>query len=229
MKIKILTLLIIFSESLICQSKQSSQTVKDIDGNVYHTVTIGKQIWMIENLRVTKYRNGAPIPFVNDSVQWAKLENGAYCNYKNDASIASIYGRLYNYYTIIDSRNMCPDGWHVPSDKEWQVLVDYLGGEKVAGGKMKESGYVHWINFGKGGTTNTSGFTALPAGSREFTALISGSCGIFDWLGMKGYFWSSTQWGDKYIWFRELQNGNPYVERNHFNARCGFSIRCIKD
>ena len=131
--------------------------------------------------------------------------------------------------TITNQKKICPEGWHIPSDKEWQTLVDYLGGEKIAGGKLKESGNTHWIGYGKGDAGKISGFTALPGGSREFIEFVDGSSGVFDWLGMKACFWSSTEWGDNYIWFRELQNGNPYVNRNHYNARCGFSIRCIKD
>ena len=131
---------------------------------------------------MTKYRDGTPIPLVTDSIEWAKLSSGAYCNYKNKPAMDSIYGRLYNYYTIVDPKNLCPNGWHVPSDKEWQVLVDFLGGEKMAGGKMKETGTTHWINFGKGGATNTKGFTALPGGSREFIVFSNGSAGVFDWL-----------------------------------------------
>jgi uncharacterized protein (TIGR02145 family) len=229
MKAKFLVIFLIFTGCIDSQPKKSGKTVKDIDGNVYHTVTIGTQTWMVENLRVTKYRDGTPIPLITDSIEWAKLNNGAYCNYKNDLAIATIYGRLYNYYTIIDQRKLCPKGWHVPSDKEWQVLIDYLGGEGIAGGKMKETGNTHWVDFSKGGATNAFSFTALPGGSREYITLVNGSSGVFDWLGMKGYFWSSTDWGDKYPWFRELQTGNPSVNRNHYNARCGFSIRCIKD
>jgi len=229
MKIIILAIFLILTGCANNQPEKSVQIVKDIDGNIYHTVTIGKQTWLVENLKVTKYRDGTPIPMITDSIEWARLNTGAYCNYKNDMTMATIYGRLYNYYTIVDSRNLCPKGWHVPNDKEWQVLTDYLGGEKIAGGKMKETGTAHWINFGKGGATNVSGFTALPGGGCEFMTFSNGSAGVFDWLGMKGYFWSSTNWGDDFIWFRELENGNPFVNRNHYSARCGFSVRCIKD
>lgn len=138
-------------------------TVTDYDGNVYQTVLIGDQCWMMENLKVTHYRNGDPIPHVTDGVTWGNLTSGAYCNYNNDEGNVATYGRLYNWYAVDDSRNIAPAGWHVPSDAEWQTLVDYLGGDAVAGGKMKEAGTTHWASPNTG-ATNESGFTALPGG-----------------------------------------------------------------
>ena len=239
MKTKIIFIVLVIVGNISCQSKDTNQNkttqnktnqiVKDIDGNVYHTVTIGTQVWMVENLKVTKYRDGTPIPMITDSIEWATLDSGAYCNYNNNPNFAAIYGRLYNYYVIKNPKNVCPEGWHVPSDKEWQTLVYHLGGDKIAGGKLKESGYTHWTKDGNEEASNLSGFTALPGGSREVHTYVNGSCGVYDWIGLKSYFWSSTEWGDNYIWFHELENLNPYIFRNHYSARCGFSIRCIKD
>jgi hypothetical protein len=117
--------------------------VVDIDGNAYHTVTIGNQVWMVENLKVTHYRNGDAIPNVTDGTAWLDLTTGAYCEYDNDVNNVATYGRLYNWYSVNDSRNIAPAGCHVPSDDDWQTLVDYLGGDAVAGGKMKEIGSTH--------------------------------------------------------------------------------------
>ena len=114
-------------------------TVTDIDGNLYYTVKIGEQWWMLENLRVTHYRNGDAIPNVTDDAEWEGLSTGAYCDYDNDPANVATYGRLYNWYAVGDSRNIAPAGWHVPSDDEWQTLVDYLGGSSVAGGEDERS------------------------------------------------------------------------------------------
>jgi len=139
----------------------NNNTETDYDGNVYHTVTIGTQIWMVENLKTTHYRNGDPIPNVPDNTQWSNLTTSAYCNYNNDANNAKTYGLLYNWYAAINSLNICPVGWHVPSANEWKKLETYMGGVGVAGGKMKEAGTTHWISPNtKAG--NSSGFSGLP-------------------------------------------------------------------
>jgi len=122
--------------------------VTDIDGNVYTTIKISSQWWMAENLKVTHYRNGDSIPNVIDSSAWMGLNTGAYCNYDNDTSHVAVYGRLYNWYTVNNNRNIAPTGWHLPTDAEWQTLIDYLGGELFAGGKMKEAGTAHWDSMG---------------------------------------------------------------------------------
>jgi len=144
-------------------------TVTDIDGNVYETVLIGEQLWMAENLKVTHYNDGSEIPTDYSYSEWIELETGAYAVYQDDPLIAGIYGNLYNWYTADDDRGVCPDGWHVPSDDEWTVLTDYLGGSYIAGGTMKEEGHEHWIFYSDEiteETTNESGFTGLPAGYR---------------------------------------------------------------
>ena len=164
---------------------------------------------------------------VTDSIEWAKLSTGAYCNYKNNPAMASIYGRLYNYYTIFDPKNLCPKGWHVPSDKEWQILIDYLGGDKVAGEKLKEKGNAHWLE--NIGATNQSGFSALPAGERDCYIQVDGKKSSFDWLGLRTFFASSTEWGNTIIWVRDLQNLNGGINRIHGGGCSGISVRCIKD
>jgi len=149
-------------------------TVTDIDGNIYRTVKINNQWWMAENLKVTHYRNGDPIPNVTDNT-WASLIIGAYCDYNNDPTISMTYGRLYNYYARIDSRNLAPIGWHIATNADWGGLYSYLGGLSAgnAGAKLKEVGTTHWQSP-NAGSTNASGFTALPAGYRWNNSLFYG-------------------------------------------------------
>lgn len=126
--------------SVILYSSKSDVTVIDFDGNVYHPVVIGKQTWLVEDLRVTHYRNGEAIPNVADSTQWTLLTSGAYCNYNNDSVLSKVYGKLYNWYAVNDRRGLAPKGWHIPTDEEWSTLVNYLGGESIAGAKLRKRG-----------------------------------------------------------------------------------------
>ena len=195
-------------------------TVLDIDNNVYHTRTIGTQVWMVENLKVTRYRNGDLIPNVTDGTVWSNLTTGAYCNYDNDAGNATPYGRLYNWYAVNDARSICPSGWHVPTDAEWTTLSTYLGGENVAGGKLKETGNAHWQN--NQGATNETGFTALPGGTCKLN-------GIFGSIGLYGYYWSSTQLNDQSAWHYKMNFDNSYLLYSNYNKYIGISVRCIQD
>lgn len=196
-------------------------TVTDIDGNVYQTITIGTQIWMKENLKVTHYRNGDAIPVVTDDASWAALTTGAICNYDNNLNNVAVYGKLYNWYAVSDTRNLAPDGWHVPSDAEWTTLTTYLGGELAAGGKMKETGTSHWVSPNTG-ATNSSGFTALPGGLRS-------NSGTFDNMGYFGHWWSSTWKECVRSWERSLTTDYGNLFSGDQDQKCGFSIRCIKD
>jgi uncharacterized protein (TIGR02145 family) len=196
-------------------------TVTDIDGNVYNTVTIGTQVWMKENLRVTHYRNGDSIPLITESSAWYLTYTGAYCDYDSIPPNSSHYGHLYNWYTVVDSRNIAPHGWHVPTNSEWDTLRAYLGGVGVTGGKLKETGTTHWQSP-NAGATNESGFTALPCGSRSFD-------GIFYDTGIMGYWWSTTEQAASYAWMRHLYYNSPAISDCYFAKRCGFSVRCIKD
>ena len=200
----------------------STGTVTDYDGNVYPTIKIGGQWWMAENLKVTHYRNGDPIPYVTDNSTWAGLTTGAYCTYNDNKRIVAAYGGLYNWYAVADSRNIAPAGWHVPTDAEWQTLVDYLGGYSVAGGKMKEAGTTHWRSPNTG-ATNESGFSALPGGFRDYNN------GLFGYMGDYAIFWSSTAhfsysaW-DFYLHYNDAQGLFFYNDRHY-----GFSVRCVRD
>jgi len=148
--------------TLFCPS-----TVTGNDGNVYQVVRIGNQCWMAENLRTTRYANGDAIPQVTGNSTWSSLSTGAWCWYDNDNQYENPYGKLYNWHAVADSRNICPAGWHVPTDAEWDALANFLGGSNVAGGKMKATGTAHW-NSPNTDATNSSGFTGLPGGYRYY-------------------------------------------------------------
>lgn len=193
--------------------------VTDIDGNVYHTVTIGSQIWLVENLKVTHYRNGDEIPNVTVDSVWATTTSGAYCHYDNNPSNANPYGRLYNWYALADSRGIAPVGWHVATDMDWQMLVDFLGGELVAGGALKDT--ILW-RAPNTGATNSSGFSALPAGYRYFD-------GTFDNLGDDSHFWSATENSATLAWGRLLLYNSAQISRGSGHKEAGFSVRCVKD
>jgi uncharacterized protein (TIGR02145 family) len=195
-----------------------SQTVTDIDGNVYQTVTIGEQTWMAENLKVTKYRDGTAISTGHSNSEWSTLSTGAYAVYDNNSSNAETYGYLYNWYAVDDSRNIAPEGWHVPTDAEWTTLTDFLGSD--AGGKLKETGTTHW-NSPNTGATNSSGFTAL-GGVYRFDN------GYYYNLGNSGAFWSSTEGNSNYAWIRGLDYDGSDVYRGVNGTHQGFGVRCVR-
>ncbi len=196
----------------------------DQDGNTYKTIVIGTQTWMAENLRTTRYRNGDSIPEVTDSLVWDGLKTGAYCNHNNYKSFPMIatYGRLYNWYSVSDSREIAPLGWHVPTNDEWTTLVSYLGGDSLAVMKLKERGGSHWTDFNET-SDNGCGFTALPGGARFGVYFIQ--------LGYWGYWWSATEdVNEMTAWYRSMsiQPGEtitPYI----WFKEAGFSVRCVKD
>jgi uncharacterized protein (TIGR02145 family) len=201
-------------------------TVSDVDGNSYPTVIIGTQVWMAENLKTTKYNDGSIIPLVTDGAAWTALSTPGYCFYNNDApTYKAIYGTLYNCYALDavsnGGKNVCPTGWHVPSDAEWTILTDYLGGESVAGAKIKEAGTSHWYSPNTG-ATNESGFTALPGGFRNIN-------GIFNLLGYYGNWWTSTQFNTVNNWVRTITWNSLSVSKPYNDKRDGFSVRCLKD
>jgi len=197
-------------------------TVIDQDGNVYHTIIIGTQVWTVENLRTTKYRNGESIASVNDDTKWYSLSTGGWCNYNNDPANSTTYGMLYNWYAGNDSRGIAPKGWHIPSDNEWTILINYLaGGERAAGGKLKEAGLTHWLKPNID-ATNKTGFTALPAGYRNFT-------GTFLGIGFAEYLWSSDEEDTDDAICRSIYCNSSDVEKSSFYKTVGISVRCVKD
>jgi len=209
-------------------SENETSVVTDYDGNVYKTIKIGEQVWMAENLRVTHYRNGDSIPIVTDNSQWTNLNSGAYCDYANDPNYSMTYGRLYNWFAVADARGLAPAGWHVPSDAEWQTLVNYLGGDAVAGGKMKTTGTIEagtglWYHPNTG-ATNEYGFSALPGGYRGCYG------GTFGSVGYYGHWWSATEYNSSNAWYRLLYYYNSGVNRNYgYSEQSGFSVRCVRD
>jgi uncharacterized protein (TIGR02145 family) len=197
--------------------------VIDVDGNIYNTVTIGTQVWMKENLRTTKYNDNTAIPIVTDGSTWAGLITPAYCWYNNDAATyKNTYGALYNWNTV-QTEKLCPIDWHVPSDDEWTTLTDYLGGESVAGNKLKETGITHWMNPNSGATNETV-FTALPGGSRHLD-------GTFNDVGNYGSWWSATEYSAYYSWSRYMYYNTGDVSRSYYGGDKlrGLSVRCVKD
>lgn len=202
-----------------------NETVTDIDGNLYHTVKIGTQVWMIENLKTTKYRNGDEIQSITENAAWWNSTKGACCDYNNDANNAITYGKLYNWHAVNDGRKIAPLGWHVPSIDEWSILINFLGGESVAGGKLKEKGTSHWQSPNTS-ATNETGFSGLPGGWR------GDGDGTYGEIGTDGCWWSSSISGvggnaincDLYY-----ADGTIYKNSTGSDKPYGFSVRCIKD
>jgi uncharacterized protein (TIGR02145 family) len=198
-----------------------SQTVKDGDGNIYLTVNIGKQVWIAENLNTTKLNDGKPIQLVTDDKKWRELKTPAYCLYNNDIKNKEIYGALYNWYTV-NTGKLCPKGWHVPTDQEWDALVDFLGGARTAGDKLKEAGVDHWQNI-LIVATNDYDFTALPGGMRYF----AGDFPIFG--DSYAIWWTSTELSTSQARNRGLHDSSSAVFNGSDNKGSGFSVRCIMD
>ena len=186
------------------------------------TIVIGTQQWMSKNLDVAFYRNGDLIPQITDPTLWAALTTGAWFYYNNDSTQGTKYGKLYNWYAVIDPRGLAPQGWHIPSDAEWISLEATLGGSTVGGGKMKEAGTLNWASPNTGGNNNSS-FAGLPCGFR------SGS-GAFGNVGLLGYCWSSTETTTTtYAWYRYLSYNNGFTDRSYSFKQNGFSVRCLRD
>jgi uncharacterized protein (TIGR02145 family) len=200
----------------------TNATVTDVDGNIYQTITICNQVWAQKNLQVSHYKNGDIVPQVTDATQWKNLTTGAWCYYNNDPSTESTYGKLYNWYAVADPRGLAPVGWHVPSDAEYNTLIENcLGGFGEAGGKMKEIGTTNWDSPNTL-ATNSSGFTALPGGYRTFS-------GNFDYIRKQGNFWSTTEENATRGKFLTLLNTISNATRSDIYKFYGFSVRCVKD
>ena len=217
---------------------QDIDSVIDIDGNIYQTVNFGNQVWMKENLKTTTYSDSTPIPNVTDEAEWTTLTSGAYVWYENDEkSNKNIYGALYNWYTV-ETNKLCPIGWHVPTDEEWNTLEIYFGMSQNdayktsyratgKGGKLKAAGTVQggdglWHTPNED-ATNESGFSALPGGFSYFND------GFSYGLGSYGFWWSSSDASSTDAWYRLLYYYSGFVSRNTYNKKYGFSVRCVRD
>ena len=215
-------------------------TVTDVEGNIYKTVVIGSQVWMAENLRATRFRNGDSIPNVTDGGQWINLSSGAFCEYDNNPSLGLIYGKLYNWYAVQDDRNLAPQGWHVASDADWSVLGKYIGSNEFNSGlKIKETGYRHWVSSSiSRPATNETGFTALPGGIRLDNSGVPQK-GAFSNIGLFAYWWTSTEVTSEKAWVGRLDFAGGFHSGGDSNScesnlycydkNYGLSVRCVKD
>ena len=184
-------------------------------------MTIGTQVWMAENLKTTKYNDGTIIPLMTENNAWTSLTSPGYSWYDNDdTKYKVVYGALYNWYTV-NTGKLCPKGWHVPTDSEWTILTKYLGGDIVAGGKLKETGTVYWA-IPNEGATNETNFTARPGGHREID-------GEFLNIKFSSYWWSSTEQSQTNAWIRDIFYVETFITRYDSNKREGASVRCIRD
>lgn len=204
--------------------------VTDIDGNLYHTVNIGGQVWMVENLNVTRYRNGDSISNIADEFEWTIQADGAYCNYENNEENGVRLGKLYNWFAVSDSRNIAPKGWHIPSDVEWSRLENFIAANPGTSGSVAKSlaAGSNWTTFSEEGSVgkdltknNSSGFTALPGGYR-FN-------GKFLKAGDYGGWWSSTESLENNAWVRVLFFSYSNLATIYQGKENGFSVRCVKD
>jgi uncharacterized protein (TIGR02145 family) len=196
-------------------------SMTDLDGNIYKTIQIGDQTWMERNLKTTLYNDGAPIPIVNDKAEWNSLTTPGCCWQDNNQIFKVTYGVLYNWYAIKTGK-LCPAGWHVPTDEEWTELTDFLGSENVAGGKLKETGFIHWRNPNAGATDEVA-FRALPGGDRAINPDAT-----YENLFEKGYWWTSTFVSERAI-SRIMNTGSISVQKSFTPMHYGLSVRCIKD
>jgi uncharacterized protein (TIGR02145 family) len=204
------------------EQPESIKPVRDIDGNGYDTIKIGTQIWLKQNLKTSHYRNGDPIPQVSDFPTWASLTTGAWCWYSNDSiSYNATYGKLYNWYTVHDPRGIAPVGYHIPTNADWDILENFLGG-LTGGGALKDTGTAFWLTPNTG-ATNSSRFTGLPGGYRD------GSNGAFVFMRFLGGWWSSTDYDAFNAWYCNLDHISALVSRYTYVKKDGFSVRCIKD
>jgi len=198
-------------------------TVTDVDGNVYKTVKIGDQWWMAENLKTTHYRTtGELIKNFTTNTDWSNAVEGAYCDNPNIVDFAKTYGHLYNWYAVIDARGLAPEGWHVATDEDWTILTDFLGGIEKASDKLREAGTTHWESPNTG-ASNSSGFTAFPAGIRN---ILNGG---FANPGKLASFWTILEKDTDKACERDLNVSDPKVYEVEYPKKGGLSVRCVKD
>lgn len=214
----LLTILAVWFLSQLYAGSAISQ-VTDIDGNEYTTYTVGNYVWTVTNLNVERYRNGDPIPQVQDTKEWASLKTGAWCWFENNTENGKIYGKLYNWYAVNDPRGLAPQGWHIPSEEEWDALIEHFGGKEEAGAKLKN--YEIWESPNLG-ATYTCKFKALPGGFRQKN-------GEFYGTGKYGGFWMSTVNDEGLAWAAYMNNYLKDIFLNPYDKNVGLSVRLVKD
>lgn len=200
-----------------------SDNILDYDGNLYSSVVIGSQEWMVHNLKVTHYNDGVLIPNITDNSTWEDLTTPAFCWYDNSTTNKEVYGALYNWYAV-NTAKLSPEGWHIPSDAEWLTLIDFLGGEAIAGGRLKESGIFHWDipNVGPGDAY----FYAFPGGKRGNSTVADGE---FLRMGSDGYWWTSSEEDSDKAKSRNITNGSDFIYDYDNRKEYGLSVKCIRD
>jgi len=204
----------------------SDTSLRDPDGNTYPTVTIGNLVWTVENLKTTKYNDGSAIPLVSDSGEsdgstgWRKIATDAFCYFDNNEANKAKYGALYNW-DAVNTGKLAPNGWRIPSDADWTSLSEFLGGASVAGGKMKHTDTTDW-KAPNAGATNSSGFSALPGGYRDYNGRFQGLKGSTIW-------WSSTLFQGNTAYYRSLSNLHQRLEKADGSIHVGCSVRLVRD
>lgn len=198
-------------------------TLSDINGNVYGAVAIGTQIWMTENLKTTRFNDNTLIPNVTENSVWPTLSTPAYCWYQNiESDVIKKYGALYNWFAV-NTGKLCPAGWHIPSEDDWETLTDYLGGEYFAGGRLKEQGFNHW-KIPNTGASNDFGFSALPGGYRT-----GASSGTFRASGYIGWWWAGKEYDLDWARNRTVAFDSEEIAKGRGLKTNGYSVRCLKD
>ena len=208
-----------------CTNCGSSGETEVFNGTVWVNMAgdhVAIQDWMPKNLDVSTYRDGTPIPEVKDKKAWAALTTGAWCYYNNDPATGEVYGKLYNWYAVNDPRGLAPAGWYLPMERDWKNLISFLGGDAVAGSKMKEAGIVHW-DTANGGANNSSGFTALGAGFRQ------GPDGTFMNLRSDANFWSGSEYNTGNARYRNLLAYADFIQTSANYKTSGYSVRCLRE
>ena len=227
-KTELVIIILIASGLVSCHQSSLNTIVKDVDGNTYNTIEIGSQVWMDQDLKTTRFNDGIDIPEVKEYEAWSKLSNPAFCWYNNDSTTRKDYGALYNWFAV-GTGKLCPEGWHIPSDDEWNVLHSYLRRLELTGGSLKESSDKFWRKPNEG-ATNETGFTALPAGYRSYNGTFNlQRAGIYWWSSTRSQWWQSTDSTTSISFQRNLYYKSEKLSRNVAEMNNGFCVRCIKD
>lgn len=212
--IKFLFLFFLFS----CHKEE---TIKDFDGNIYHATKIGNQIWMLENLKTTRFNNGDPIKNLKTNNDWRGYQKAGYCFYNNDSSFVKDYGYLYNYQCLQDARGIAPEGWRIPTEEDLRELESFINSNTQAGIFLKEKGSSHWLPSNAIGN-NATGFAALPGGYRDEE-------GFFYMMNSNGYYWTTTGSFEFYHWSARMFQAFADVRRDNVFTKYGFTVKCIKE